>query len=67
MTQEYNITLTNDEVTLVLNALRHSGISLRESTFVLAGTELAKLTDEAYARLYKLEQKIFDARREQQK
>jgi hypothetical protein len=67
MTQEYNFTLTDDEVSLVLNALRHSNISLREASFVLVGTELNAPANEALNRLYKLEQKIFHARREQQK
>lgn len=67
MTREYTFTLTDNEVTIILNSLRNSNLTLKETLFLTMGTDHATGLSHAVDAFYKLEQKIFHEHRAQLK
>ncbi len=67
MTREYTFTLTDNEVAILLNSLRNSNLTLKETLFLTLGTGQSTGLHDAVSAFYALEQKIFHAHRDQLK
>jgi hypothetical protein len=61
----YLFELTDNEVTIILNSLRNSNLTIRETQFLTLGTQQHTGMDHACKTFYDLEQKIFHERKRQ--
>lgn len=65
MNRPYLFELTDNEVTIILNSLRNSNLTIRETLFLTLGTEQHTGMDHTCNAFYNVEQKIFHERKRQ--